>query len=126
MQVNSLNRVIIVGRMGSDPDTKFAKSGTAVTNFSLATNEKWKDNDHTEWHKCVVFGESAERFAEWVSKGQLVLIEGKLKTDVWEKDGEKRYSTSIVVDTWTTLSKGKDKEAKDTVDNLGSGDDLPF
>ena len=128
MQVNSLNQVNLIGRIGQDPESKFAKSGTAVTNFSLATNEKFKDKDaKTEWHRCVVFGDSAERFGEWVSKGQLVSIVGKLRTDSWETDaGEKRYSTSVIVENWTTLSKGEKKDTVHDTVHEDKDDDLPF
>ena len=127
MQKNSLNRVIIVGHVGGDPELKFAKSGIAVTNFSIATNEIFKEKkEKTEWHRIVVFGDSAERIAEWVTKGQLLQIEGRLRTDEWETDnGEKRSSTSIVVDSWTTLSKGKDKD-KVHEEGKERDPDLPF
>jgi single-strand DNA-binding protein len=125
MQVNSLNRVILIGRVGSDPELKFGKSGTAICSLSVATNEKFKEGkEKTEWHKVTFFGDRAERAAEWISKGQLVNIEGKLSYGSYEKDDVKHYTTDIIVDNWTTLSKGEKKESEDT--STEEDDSLPF
>ena len=120
MQVNSLNRVILVGRVGKDPEVMFAKSGTAICSLSLATSEKFKDVQEakTEWHKLVIFGDRAERAKEFISKGQLLLIEGKLSTRSYEKDGVKRYSTDVVVDNWTTLGKKTESDKQEEDDSL--------
>jgi len=120
MQVNSLNRVILVGRVGKDPEVMFAKSGTAICALSLATSEKFKDVQEakTEWHKLVIFGDRAERAKEFISKGQLLLIEGKLSTRSYEKDGVKRYSTDVVVDNWTTLGKKTESDKQEEDDSL--------
>ena len=99
-----VNKVIIIGTCGQDPETRYLPNGNAVTNLSLATNESWKDkqtgqlNEKTEWHRVVLFGKVAEIAAEYLRKGSQVYIEGKLQTRKWEKDGIERYSTEIVVD----------------------------
>ena len=97
----SVNKVILVGNVGQDPELKYTPSGAAVTNFSVATNEVWKDNDgnqqeRTEWHRIVLWRKLAEVAGEWLKKGKKVYIEGKLQTRSWEdKDGVKRYTTEI-------------------------------
>ena len=137
MQVSSLNKAQIIGRLGADPESKFGKSGNAVTKFNVATSERWKDGseqdqERTEWHRVVMFGKMAEVAGEYLKKGQLVYVEGRIKTDSWEDDqGIKRYSTSINADTFTMLGKKDsgtlvlaEKEGDEKVDD--SGDDLPF
>lgn len=99
-----VNKVILIGTCGQDPETRYLPNGNAVTNLSLATNESWKDKqtgqqqERTEWHRVVLFGKVAEIAGEYLRKGSQVYIEGKLQTREWEKDGIKRYSTEIVVD----------------------------
>jgi single-strand DNA-binding protein len=98
-----INKVIVVGNLGQDPDTRYMPSGSAVTNITVATNESWKDKqtgeqkDRTEWHKVVMFDRLAEISAEYLRKGSQVYIEGKLQTRKWQdKDGNDRYTTEIV------------------------------
>lgn len=105
-----INKVIIVGNLGNDPDTRYMPSGSAVTNLSVATNESWKDKatgeqkDRTEWHKVAMFGRLAEIAAEYLRKGSQVYIEGKLRTRKWQdKDGQDRYTTEIVADEMQML-----------------------
>jgi single-strand DNA-binding protein len=105
-----VNKVIIVGNLGNDPETKYMPSGSAVTNLSVATNESWKDKatgeqkDRTEWHKVAMFGRLAEISAEYLRKGSQVYIEGKLRTRKWQdKQGNDRYSTEIVADEMQML-----------------------
>ncbi len=104
-----VNKVILVGTCGQDPETRYLPSGNAVTNLSLATNEQWTDKqtgqkvEKTEWHRVVLFGKIAEIAGEYLRKGAQVYIEGKLQTREWEKDGIKRYSTEIVVDMQGTM-----------------------
>ena len=98
MQKGSVNKVILVGHLGGDPESRFTPGGTAVATFSIATNESRKNSegnweDHTEWHRCVLFGKQAEFAAEYVKKGQMVYVEGRLQTRSWEdKEGMKRLS----------------------------------
>lgn len=104
-----VNKVILVGTCGQDPETRFLPNGNAVTNLSLATSEQWTDKqtgqkvEKTEWHRVSLFGKVAEIAGEYLRKGSQVYIEGKLQTREWEKDGIKRYTTEIVVDMQGTM-----------------------
>ena len=99
--MSSLNEVRLIGRVGKDPEVRFAQSGTAFANFSLATSEKWTDKNTgekkelTEWSRCSAFGKLAEIIGEYVKKGSLIYVGGRLRTEEWEdKDGIKRQTTS--------------------------------
>ena len=133
MQKGSVNRAIIVGHLGSDPDSRYTPSGTAVANFNVATNESRRNSDgeyedHTEWHRCVLFGKSAETASQYLKKGQMVYVEGRLKTRSWEdKDGVKRTTTEVHGDMFTMLGKkpvtaGNSPEGDAAPDD----EDLPF
>jgi single-strand DNA-binding protein len=104
-----VNKVILVGTCGQDPEVRFLPNGNAVTNLSLATSEQWTDKqsgqkvERTEWHRVSMFGKVAEIAGEYLRKGSQVYIEGKLQTREWEKDGIKRYTTEIVVDMQGTM-----------------------
>ena len=105
-----INKVIIVGNLGGDPETRYMPSGSAVTNITVATNESWKDKqtgeqkDRTEWHKVAMFNRLAEIAAEYLRKGSQVYIEGKLRTRKWQgKDGQDRYTTEIIADEMQML-----------------------
>jgi len=105
-----INKVIIVGNLGGDPETRYMPSGSAVTNITGATNESWKDKqtgeqkERTEWHKVAMFNRLAEIAAEYLRKGSQVYIEGKLRTRKWQgKDGQDRYTTEIVADEMQML-----------------------
>ena len=105
-----VNKVIIVGNLGNDPDTKYMPSGSAVTNLSVATNESWKDKqtgeqkDRTEWHRVAMFGRLAEIASEYLRKGSQVYIEGKLRTRKWQdQQGNDRYSTEVIADEMQML-----------------------
>ncbi|MDD1509470.1 single-stranded DNA-binding protein [Pseudomonas sp. CNPSo 3701] len=104
-----VNKVILVGTCGQDPETRYLPSGNAVTNLSLATSEQWTDKqtgqrvEKTEWHRVSLFGKVAEIAGEYLRKGSQVYIEGKLQTREWEKDGIKRYTTEIIVDMQGTM-----------------------
>lgn len=110
----SVNKVILIGNLGQDPELKYLPSGKAVTNFSIATTESWKDQDgnrqeKTEWHNIVLWGRTAEVAKEYLSKGRPVYIEGRLQTRSWDdQDGNKRYRTEIVGDRMQMLgSRGE-------------------
>ncbi len=99
----SVNKVTLLGRLGTDPELRYTPNGSAVCNFSLATSEYWTDknsgqrNEKTEWHRIVVWGKQAELCNQYLSKGRQAYFEGKLQTRQWEdKDGNKRYTTEIV------------------------------
>ena len=104
-----VNKVILVGTCGQDPEVRYLPNGNAVTNLSLATSEQWTDKqtgqkvEKTEWHRVSMFGKVAEIAGEYLRKGSQVYIEGKLQTREWEKDGIKRYTTEIVVDMQGTM-----------------------
>lgn len=98
----SVNKVILMGRLGQDPELKYTPAGTAVCNFSLATSESWTDKnsgqkqERTEWHRVVVWGKLAELCNQYLAKGRQAFVEGKLVTRQWDdKDGNKRYTTEI-------------------------------
>ncbi|MEG1079338.1 MAG: single-stranded DNA-binding protein [Pseudomonas sp.] len=104
-----VNKVILVGNVGGDPETRYLPNGNAVTNITLATTDSWKDKqtgqqqDRTEWHRVVFFGKLAEIAGEYLRKGGQCYIEGRLQTREWEKDGIKRYTTEIIVDINGTM-----------------------
>ena len=99
----SINKVILVGRLGSDPEMRYTPSGAGVCNFSVATSENWTDKasgdkkERTEWHRIVVWGRQAEHCNKYLGKGRQVYVEGRLQTRSWEdQDGNKKYATDIV------------------------------
>ncbi|MGI9272840.1 MAG: single-stranded DNA-binding protein [Woeseiaceae bacterium] len=105
-----INKVIIVGNLGGDPETRYMPSGSAVTNLTVATNESWKDKatgeqkDRTEWHKVAMFNRLAEIAAEYLRKESQVYIEGKLRTRKWQdKSGQDRWTTEIIADEMQML-----------------------
>ena len=133
MQKGSVNKVILVGHLGGDPESRFTPGGTAVATFSVATNESRKNSegnweDHTEWHRCVLFGKQAEFAGEYVKKGQMVYVEGRLQTRSWEdKEGMKRYSTEVVGNAFTTLGRrNTDSGGSQQSSPPSNDDDLPF
>ena len=114
-----LNLCQFIGRLGRDPETRYTPDGAAVTNFSIAVGARWKDKEgnqqeSTEWVRCVAYKRLAEICGEYLTKGKQVYIGGRLRTREWDKDGEKRYTTEVVVDTMQMLG-GK-------ADNAGEGE----
>ena len=111
MQKSSVNKVIIVGNLGQDPEARFTAQGTAVTNLSIATNESWKNQegqiqDRTEWHRVVLYGKMAETASEYMRKGSMVYVEGRLRTKEWEDQNQnKRKTTEIMCDNFTMLGR---------------------
>jgi single-strand DNA-binding protein len=105
-----VNKVILVGNLGNEPETKYMPSGSAVTNISVATNESWKDKetgeqvDRTEWHRVAMFNRLAEIAGEYLHKGSQVYIEGRIRTRKWQdKEGQDRYTTEIIADQMQML-----------------------
>jgi single-strand DNA-binding protein len=137
-----VNKVILVGRLGKDPEVRYTPDGTMVTNFNLATDEQRKDKNgekiqRTEWHKIVTWGKLAEICGNYLVKGKLVFVEGRIQTRSWEdKEGVKRYTTEIIASNMQMLdSKGQNKAGDASSDadatastNDGSVplDDVPF
>jgi single-strand DNA-binding protein len=106
----SVNKVILIGNLGRDPETRYLPSGDAVTNISIATSEKWKDKggeqqEHTEWHRIAFFGKLAEIAGEYLKKGSPVYVEGRIRTRKWQdkESGQDKYSTEIVADRMQLL-----------------------
>ena len=139
MQKNSLNKVILIGNLGQDPEARFTPQGTAVCNLSVATNESWKDQngemqDRTEWHRVVMYGRMAETATEYMKKGQMVYVEGRLNTREWEDQNQiKRRTTEIRCDNFTMLGKRSDSSGPPSSNSdssmkpdAGVDDDLPF
>jgi single-strand DNA-binding protein len=113
-----VNKAILVGNLGTDPELRYTPSGKAVANFSLATNEQWTNKDgekeeRTEWHRIVAWGRLGEICGEYLSKGSQVYIEGRIQTRPWEdRDGNKRYTTEIIAQTMQMLGGISRKEGE--------------
>ena len=145
MSRGTINKVIIIGRLGKDPDMRYAPSGTAIASFTLATNHSIKDadgnwNQQTEWHSIKSFGRQAEFVGEYLKKGKLAFIEGRLQTSSWEdQNGQKKYRTDIIANDVQMLGSKGDGERQDSptatktesapepqVNDQVEEDDLPF
>jgi single-strand DNA-binding protein len=127
----SLNKILLIGNLGHDPELKFTPNGSAVCNFSIATSENWKDKEgnkkiDTQWHRITVWGKSAESCGEYLKKGSSVCVEGKIKTRSYEdKQGVKKYVTDIIADHVTFLSC-KNNEAATHDEQQPGSDEVPF
>jgi single-strand DNA-binding protein len=135
-----MNSITLLGRLGKDPEVKFLNNGNAVAKFSLATTRKWKDKqtgeakEKTEWHQCTAWGKTGELIAEYFSKGDMILLEGALEYNEWEKEGVKITSAQINVSGFHFVgSKGDAKEAPQkqaprapSQQQEAYGDDVPF
>lgn len=126
-----MNRVTLIGRLGKDPEVRYTPNGKAVGNFSIATDEKWKDKDgakheKTEWHRIVVWDKTAELCGEYLTKGRQVAIEGKIQTREWtNKEGVKQYTTEIVASHVEFLGSKEDgvkAKPQEKTDEEESGD----
>ena len=146
MARSGINKVILVGNLGQDPDVKYTAGGAAVTTLSIATSESWKDKDtgmdqeKTEWHRVVLWRRLAEIAGEYLKKGSKIYVEGQLQTRKWEQDGQTRYTTEIVAREMQFLdSKGsregsnvgasdmpEEAAAPDVADSGIEDDDIPF
>ena len=130
--MSGVNKVIIVGNLGNDPEVKATNSGSTLANFSVATSERWtKDGERhekTEWHRVTAFGKLAEIVGQYVTKGSKVYIEGKIQTRSWETDnGEKRYATEIIARDLQMLDKaGETSGQQSAPPSPIDDDDLPF
>lgn len=145
MARSGINKVILVGNLGQDPEVKYTAGGAAVTTLSLATSESWKDKDtgtdqeKTEWHRVVLWRRLAEIAGEYLKKGSKVYIEGQLQTRKWEQDGQTRYTTEVIGRDMQFLdSRGgtsenssyensnSDMVSQDLPDSGITDDDIPF
>lgn len=143
----SINKVILIGRLGKDPETKYMPNGDAVTNATLATSETWKDKagekqEKTEWHNLTFYRRLAEIAWEYLKKGAMIYVEGKLSTRKWQdKDGNDRYTTEIIVsdmkmlsgkqEGWSAPAPAQSKPASNVTPMRkanadGFDDDIPF
>ena len=134
-----VNKVILVGNLGKDPEVRHLEGGVTVANFSLATTEVYKDKsgnrkEQTEWHNISVWRGLADIAEKYLKKGSTIYLEGRLRNKSYEKDGVKHYSTEIVADTFTMLGKKESSATENTTTNAdegsanitASGTDLPF
>ena len=135
-----INKVILVGNLGRDPEIRSTASGKPVANISLATNRRWKDRDgnrqeHTEWHRIVCFGRQAEVAGQYLSRGRQIYVEGRIQTRSWEdsETGETKYSTEVVCANFQMLGQRRDSgdaaPAPESASDLGpepEDDDIPF
>ena len=137
----SVNKVILIGNLGRDPELRYTKDGKAVANFTVATNDRWRDREgnsqeRTEWHRIVVWDKQAENCAQYLQKGRSVYIEGRLQTREWEdKEGQKRQTTEIVAQQVTFLGS-RDAGSRSASASAAAppgpepapteGDDIPF
>ena len=146
MARSGINKVILVGNLGQDPEVKYTAGGAAVTTLSLATSESWKDKDtgsdqeKTEWHRVVLWRRLAEIAGEYLKKGSKVYIEGQLQTRKWEQDGQTRYTTEVVgrdmqfldsrggssSDNSSYEDKNQDTGSQNLPDSGITDDDIPF
>lgn len=113
---NDLNQCQFIGRLGADPETRYSAGGDAICSLRLAVGWKGKDKEGTEWIPCTAFGKLAEICSQYLKKGSQVFVQGRFKTDEYEKDGVKRYSTKIMLDTMQMLggkSDGGQRPARD-------------
>ncbi len=138
--MTGVNKVILIGNLGQDPETRSTQAGNMVANFSVATSSNWRDKEtgenkeKTEWHRVVAFGKLAEICGQYLHKGSKVYIEGSLQTGEWEKDGQKHYKTEIIAREMNMLDSKQDYEQGAKADhkslNAPGGDDfdddIPF
>lgn len=127
--MKSVNKWFGLGNVGRDPEIKATASGSFLANFSLATSERYKDaqgnwQDRTEWHRLVAFGRTAEIIRDYVKKGAPLYVEGRIQTRSWDKDGETRYSTEIIVSDMSILT-AKESAPQPAKPVIGD-DDIPF
>jgi single-strand DNA-binding protein len=123
----SVNKVILVGNLGRDPETRYSPDGAAITNVTIATSDRWKDKasgemrEATEWHRVVFFGRLAEIAGEYLKKGRPVYVEGKLRTRKWtDKDGHERYTTEVVADNMQMLGSREGAGAPADFEDTGA------
>ena len=127
-----INKVILIGNLGQDPEVRYTQSGDAVVTISLATSESWKDKntgeaqERTEWHRVVFFGKVAEVVEKYLTKGSKVYVEGQLRTRKWQdKDGQDRYTTEVVVSLGGTLQMLDSRPEGGASTNQGQGNGRP-
>lgn len=124
--MSSVNKAILIGNLGRDPELRYTSSGKAVVNFSLATNDRRGGEDNTEWHRITVWDKTAESCAQYLKKGRTVYVEGRIQTREWEdKEGQKRTTTEIVAHTVQFLGGRGEDDAPSRGPSTAS-EDIPF
>lgn len=130
--MRGVNKVILVGSLGRDPETRYTQGGSAVTSFSIATSESWKDKqtgenkEKTEWHNVTCFARLAEIAGQYLKKGSKVYIEGSLRTSTWEKDGQKHYKTDVMARELQMLGDKPQQHKEPAQSADGFDDNIPF
>jgi single-strand DNA-binding protein len=119
----SVNKVILIGNVGRDPETKQVGQNN-MAKFSIATKEKWKDGERTDWHNIICWSKQADFVTQYVSKGALVYVEGRLQTREYEKDGQKRYMTEVVANSVELLGGTKKPSVDNYADYPNRGEDV--
>ncbi len=120
---SGVNKVLLIGRLGGDPEVRYTTNGGAVANFNLATNENWTDKngqkqERTEWHRVVIWGKMAELCGQYLSKGRQAYVEGRLQTREWnDKEGNKRYTTEIIAQNIQFLGGPGERASSSSVSN---------
>ena len=123
--MSGLNKVMLIGNLGKDPETSISKGGVHVAKFSLATTDY--KGEKTHWHRCVVFGKVAETAGQFLSKGSKIYLEGRIEYDSYEKDGETKYVTNIIGNSFHFLDSKKATEpTADQYDSSTGDDGIPF
>jgi len=117
----NLNKVMIIGNVGKEPEMRYTPTGKAVTSFSVAVNSKFGEKETTEWFSVVAWGKLAETSNQYLTKGRQVFVEGRLQTSTWEKDDVKHYKTEVIANQVLFLGKKDSQESSD-----GDPEDLPF
>lgn len=123
-----INKVFLMGNLGREPEIKYLPDGTVVVNFSLATSEKRAEKEYTEWHKIVAFGKTAEICSQHITKGTKVFVEGRIHYETWEKDGEKKSATKIIINQIKIISGGvwADKQGEGGGPGSATDEEVPF
>lgn len=128
----SLNKVILIGNLGKDPEIKYSQQGVAVCSFSIATKETWTDKtsgqkqEKTEWHRITAFSKQAETIEKYLSKGSQIYLEGRLQTRQWEKDGQAHYTTEILLSTFQFIDSKKDSGRQQGNQYQPDTENIPF
>ncbi|CAM5208437.1 single-stranded DNA-binding protein [Oligella ureolytica] len=125
----SVNKVILIGNLGRDPEVRYSSDGAAICNISIATSSQWKDRttnekqEETEWHRVVFYGKLAEIAGEYLTKGRSVYVEGRLRTRKWKgKDGQDRYTTEVIADQMQILGGNKDATSQNPANDVPAPD----
>lgn len=123
-----MNKAILIGRLGRDPELRTTESGKDVCSFSMATTERYNKEEHTTWHNCVAWGVTAKLIAEYLAKGREIAIEGRINNRSYDKDGQTKWVSEVIVDRFEFVGSKPQTDDKpdDPPPSQGEDDDLPF